>query len=116
MGVGSAAAAARDQNGSVIAFDGSTGRIEWSFAHSRDTGNVWDGHVPGQDVPDGWCEATFSTPAIGDVDGDGAADVVFGSYDFYIWAVDGSGDPLPGFPINNDDSIWASPAAVRRRR
>ncbi|MCY4457750.1 MAG: FG-GAP-like repeat-containing protein [Acidimicrobiaceae bacterium] len=107
VGVGSATTSARNQNGSVIAFDGRNGSIEWSFAHSRDTGDIWDGQT---DTLDGWCEATFATPAIADVDGDGAVDVVFGSYDFFIWAVDGKGNPLPGFPINNDDTIWSSPA------
>ena len=107
VGVGSASAGARDQNGSVIAFDGRTGRIEWTFKQSRDTGNIWDGATP---ELDGWCEATYATPAIGDVDGNGAVDIVFGSYDFYIWAIDGSGNPLPGFPLNNDDTIWSSPA------
>ena len=105
VGVGSAWV--RNQNGSVISFDGKTGAIEWSFDQSRDTGNIWDGTTPNLD---GWCEATYATPAIGDVDGDGAVDVVFGSWDFYIWAINGNGKPLPGFPINNDDTIWSSPA------
>ena len=107
VGVGSASLQARDQNGSVIAFDGRTGRIKWTFKQSRDTGNIWDGATPDLD---GWCEATYATPAIGDVDGNGAVDIVFGSYDFYIWAIDGSGNPLPGFPLNNDDTVWSSPA------
>ena len=107
VGVGSASLEARGQNGSVIAFDGRTGTIEWSFNQSRDTGNIWDGQTP---ELDGWCEATFATPAIGDVNGDGAVDIVFGSYDFYIWAIDGHGNPLAGFPINSDDTVWSSPA------
>ena len=105
IGVGSAWKA--NQNGSVIVFDGATGAIEWAFDHSRDEGNVWNGASP---VNDGWCEATYATPAIGDVDGDGHLDVVFASWDFYIWAVDRFGQPLPGFPINNDDTVWSSPA------
>ncbi|MCQ3808240.1 MAG: FG-GAP-like repeat-containing protein [Acidimicrobiaceae bacterium] len=107
VGVGSASPTARDQNGSVIAFDGRTGAIEWSFSQSRDIGSIWDG---GTAVLDGWCEATYATPAIGDVDGDGAVDIVFASYDFYIWAIDGHGSPLAGFPINSDDTIWSSAA------
>ena len=107
VGVGSASLEARGQNGSVIAFDGRTGAIEWSFNQSRDTGNIWDGQTP---ELDGWCEATYATPAIGDVDGDGAVEIVFGSYDFHIWAIDGHGNPLAGFPINSDDTVWSSPA------
>lgn len=104
VGVGSAWSP--DQNGSVIAFDGKTGAIEWQTDDSRDTHDIWTGNL----ALDGWCEATFSTPAVGDVDGDGWDDVVFASWDFYIWAVDRFGQPLPGFPINNDDTIWSSPA------
>lgn len=107
VGVGSAVTGARNQNGSVIAFDGRTGRIEWAFDRSRDIGNVWNST---NDIEDGYCEPTYATPAIGDVDGDGSLDIVFASYDFYIWAIDSTGVPLPGFPINNDDSIWSSPA------
>ena len=94
VGVGSAFHA--DQNGSVIAFDGATGAIEWQTDNARDVNDIWSGDVN----PDGWCEATFVTPAIGDVDGDGWDEVVFGSWDFYIWAVDRFGEPLPGFPFD----------------
>lgn len=104
VGVGSTFAP--NQNGSVISFDGATGAIEWTFDRGRDTGF----HVNGTLVHDGWCEGIYSTPAIGDVNGDGTVEVVFGSWDFYIWAVDGNGVPLPGFPINNDDTVWSSPA------
>lgn len=114
VGVGSAVGVARNQNGSVIAFDGRTGLIEWAFDRSRDVGNVWHGASTvgdnATDLEDGYCEATYATPAIGDVDGDGSLDIVFASYDFYIWAVDGSGTPLPGFPIDSDDTVWSSPA------
>ncbi len=104
VGVGSAWHSG--QNGSVISFDGATGAIEWRTNDSRDTHNIWTGSL----IKDGWCEATFATPAIGDVDGDGHLDVVFGSWDFFIWAVDRFGQPLPGFPVNNDDTVWSSPA------
>ncbi len=44
------------------------------------------------------------------MDGDGSLDVVFASYDFFIWAIDSDGVPLPGFPVNTDDTVWSSPA------
>lgn len=96
----------RNQNGGVVAFDGRTGAKEWGTALSRDTGNVWSNNGS----PDGWCEGVFSTPAIGDVDGDGHLDVVFAGFDFHVWAVDRFGTPLSGFPFDNDDSVWSSPA------
>jgi ribosomal protein L24E len=50
------------------------------------------------------------TPAVGDVTGDGFADVVFGSFDHRIYALDRFGGMLPGFPIDSLDTIWDSPA------
>ena len=102
VGVGSTWAA--NQNGGVIVFNGKTGAKEWGTDIGRDTGNVW----ANSGSLDGWCEGVFSTPAIGDVDGDGHLDIVFASFDFYIWAVDRFGTPLAGFPFNNDDSVWSS--------
>ena len=50
------------------------------------------------------------TPAVGDVNGDGFPDVVFGSFDHRIYALDRFGRALPGFPIDSLDTIWDSPA------
>jgi VCBS repeat protein/S-layer family protein len=104
IGVGSTWAA--NQNGGVVVFDGVTGAREWGTALGFDTGDVW----ANTGSPDGWCEGVFSTPSIGDVDGDGYLDIVFASFDFSIWAVDRNGTPLAGFPFNNDDSVWSSAA------
>ena len=102
VGVGSTWAA--NQNGGVIAFNGRTGAKEWGTTLGRDMGNVW----ANSGSRDGWCEGIFSTPAIGDVDGDGHLDVVFAGFDFNIWAVNRFGTPLGGFPFDNDDSVWSS--------
>lgn len=104
VGVGSTWVA--NQNGGLVALDGRTGAREWGTALGRDMGDTWDNSAQ----LDGWCEGVFSTPAIGDVDGDGHLDVVFASFDFFVWAVDRTGEPLRGFPYNNDDSVWSSPA------
>jgi hypothetical protein len=81
------------------------GTIIWSFSPLDTNGDT---------RPDG----VVSTPAIGDVDGDGAPEVAFGSWDFNIYLLRGStGTVMPGFPPNPSgiglgmrDSIWSSPA------
>jgi len=52
----------------------------------------------------------FSSPSIGDVNGDGSSDIVVGTYGHTVecWSYYGAG--LPGFPYNNKDTIWSSPA------
>jgi ribosomal protein L24E len=50
------------------------------------------------------------TPAVGDVNGDGFLDVVFGSFDHRIYALNRFGGALAGFPIDSLDTIWDSPA------
>ena len=102
VGVGSTWAA--NQNGSIVVFDGKTGTRKWGFDGAHDMGNVW----ANTGTPDGWCDGVYSTPAIGDVDGDGHLDIVFGTFGHRIWAVDRFGEPLSGFPFNNDDSVWSS--------
>ena len=56
--------------------------------------------------------SVFATPAVGDVQGNGQQDIVFGSYDHYIYALNPYGKLLPGFPIDRADTIWSSPALV----
>jgi outer membrane protein assembly factor BamB len=52
----------------------------------------------------------FSTPAIGDVNGDGSLDVAYGSFNTKIYVKDRNGRDLPGWPRDNYDTIWSSPA------
>ena len=42
----------------------------------------------------------------------GQLDIVFGSYDHYIYALQPNGHLVPGFPINRADTIWSSPTLV----
>jgi hypothetical protein len=54
---------------------------------------------------------TVSSPAIGDLNGDGKEDVVISSFNQYVYALDGpTGNPLPGWPVFIRDSSWSSPA------
>ena len=60
--------------------------------------------------------AVQGTPAVGDVNGDGFPDIVFGSFDHRIYAVNRHGQALPGFPIDSLDTIWDSPALYDEAR
>lgn len=54
----------------------------------------------------------FSTIAVGDVDGDGAPEVVATSQDHYLHAWRTDGTDLPGFPVAMHDTTWSSPSIV----
>ncbi len=56
----------------------------------------------------GLCNA-FASPAIGDIDGDGAPDVVIGTQDSFVYALRGSnGSNLAGWPFFLYDTTWSS--------
>ena len=81
------------QQGGVVAFN-ANGTVRWRIRTQT---------VAGQN-------GVVGTPAVGDVNGDGSPDVVFGSYDHNIYAVSRRGRLLTGFPFNSLDTIWDSPA------
>lgn len=91
-------------NGGVIAFE-RNGAVKWKFQPRNRfdfCGGASDGGRP---------EGVVSTPALGDINGDGVKDAVFGGWDHYLHALDGNtGKELPGFPYDNADTIWGSPA------
>lgn len=61
--------------------------------------------------PDGIPDGAISTPAVGDLDGDGKNEVVVASLDEHIYAVDGAtGVNKPGWPFWVGDTIFSSPA------
>lgn len=55
--------------------------------------------------------AVFSTPALGDLDGNGSTDVATASLGVQsVWQLDGAGRALRGFPFHWDDTVFSSPA------
>ena len=50
----------------------------------------------------------FNAPAIGDVNGDGVNDIVFGSFNDRIYASTGACNNIAEF--NNTDTVWSAPA------
>jgi hypothetical protein len=92
------------QSGGVIAFN-ANGSTKFVF-HTKATFQQWGGKC--STVHD---NSVFSTVAVGPVV-KGQEDIVFGSYDHYMYALSPSGKVLPGFPIYRADSIWSSPALV----
>ncbi len=61
--------------------------------------------------------AIYASPALADLDGDGRLDIVFGAADQHIYAIDGRGRDLPGWPVLARDTpegdftkILSSPA------
>jgi hypothetical protein len=59
--------------------------------------------------------AIYASPALADLNGDGKRDIVFGAADQHLYAVDGQGRDLPGWPVLARDGsdhakILSSPA------
>ena len=93
-----------NQAGGIVVFrrDGS---IRCRF-QTGDAGNVW-ANTAG---PDGYPDGVYSSPALGDVDGDTYPDIVFGAWDLRVHALDRNCNEISGFPVNVEDSTWGSPA------
>jgi len=75
--------------------------------------------VPG--FPTYTYDTSLSSPALADIDRDGDKEIVFGGdmdevnqplpAGGYLWAVDGTGEPLPGYPLRlGGEVVWSSPA------
>jgi hypothetical protein len=52
----------------------------------------------------------LSSPALGDVDGSGRPQVVFGALNHLIYALHGDGSVVSGFPFDNTDTVQSTPA------
>jgi hypothetical protein len=78
-------------------------------AFRRDGTLLWS-FLTFQYIGTGGSDPVVGTPAIGDVDGDGHLEVVFGALDFRLYVLDGAtGLTKPGWPKFMRDSIWSSP-------
>ena len=91
----------RNQQGGLEAFYAS-GKVRFVFQTQR-TFNPWGSG------PNDYSDPVFATPAVGDITGSGQQDIVFGSYDHNIYALQPDGHLVAGFPINRADTIWSSP-------
>lgn len=58
---------------------------------------------------DGYTNGVFSSPALGDLDGDGTLEIVVGSYDMHVHAWHHDGRPVAGWPRLAYDTVWSSP-------
>ena len=52
----------------------------------------------------------FSSPAVGDITGDGVADILVGTYGHLLECWTYYGAVNPGWPYDNKDTFWSSPA------
>ncbi len=79
-------------------------------AYRRNGTLMWE-RVSSDFSGDGQPEPVMSTPAIGDVDGDGLPEVAWGSLDAHVYLVRGAdGVNKPGWPHFTRDTIFSSPA------
>ena len=109
--VGAGSTYVRNEQGGVVAFR-ANGTVRFTF-HTVATFNQWSG--TSNPRPNGYDNSVFSTPAVGDLTGDGQQDIVFGSYDHRLYALTPQGTLVPGFPIDTEDTIWSSPALAHAR-
>ena len=109
--VGAGSTYVKDQQGGLVAFR-ENGTVRFTF-HTLDIFNEWTGAA--NPAPIGYDNGVFSTPAVGDLTGNGQDDIVFGSWDHRLYALTPKGTLVPGFPIDTEDTIWSSPALAHVR-
>lgn len=85
-------------HGGIVALSNS-GELLWTYVSQQPTGIV-----------QGYVRGGVSSPAVGDINGDGNPEVVFGWFDQYVYALSGQGVPIAGWPQFALDTVWSSPA------
>ncbi len=106
----SPAAADIDGNGTPEVFVGSgmADKQEGNFwALNSDGSTRWSFHPRDNDFPN---LAMFSSPAIGDVNNDGAPDVSAFALGLLGWSFSAAGAMNQGWPFYQDDTVFSSPA------
>ena len=94
-----------NQQGGLVVFN-SNGTLRWRW-QGIDYITIW-GNT--SFVHDGYTEGNLTAPAIGDVDGDKYPDIVFGTLEAKIHALNRNGNEIRGFPYQADDTVWSSPS------
>jgi len=98
----------------IIAAFGSTtdpGRPGGVIAFRKDGSLRWQRITADNFPTDGLPDGIYSSPAVGDLDGDGTLKIVFGGFDGNAWVLrPNDGGDQPGWPKFVRDTIWSSPA------
>lgn len=66
----------------------------------------WPRQTPGSTQSVG----IFSSPSVGDINNDGAAEIVAGTWGHHLFVWNYAGGLLPGWPYDNKDTFWSSSA------
>ncbi|MCJ7745080.1 MAG: VCBS repeat-containing protein [Actinobacteria bacterium] len=97
-----------DGDGKKEIWVGNMNGVMWGFDCNGQPLTKWG--WPKQTPADNGFVGIFGSPAIGDVNGDGACEIVVGTYGHHVFVWNFMGAVLPGWPYDNKDTIWSSPA------